>query len=273
MSTLYYGFKIYKKFTDDEMVVYAASASFWMLISALPFLMLLITAVQLVPGLSKEDLVSMLLSATPDIPQFESLIYGLADNVYVEAPATVISLSALASVWTSSSGVFNIDKGLRKIAGTPSQGNYIRRRLASVFYTLIFILLFILTLVFLVLGSAIADILTGHFAFLSDIVDHILGLRTIIAVAVLFITFTFIYAFMSGKRGPIKLHLGGALFASVGWIGVSYAFSIYFTYIRNLSYMYGSLGALILLMFWVFAIICVIFMGAELNYFSGKAQK
>ena len=263
---------MYKKFTEDEMIIYAASASFWMLISALPFLMLLIAAVQLVPGLSKEDLVEMLLSATPDMPQFKSIIYDIADNVFVDAPGTVISLSAAALVWTASSGVFNIDKGLRRLRGVPVNGEYIKRRLGSVFYTLVFIVLVILTLVFLVLGSAIAGFLKPRFFFLSDLIDFIMGLRTVTAIGVLFVTFTFIYTFMSGDRASFGKHVRGALFTSVGWIAVSYAFSIYFTYIRNLSYMYGSLGALILLMFWIFAIICIVFLGAEINYLITAAK-
>ncbi len=268
MKLIVFGYRLYKKFINDEMVVYAASASFWMLISALPFLMLLLSAVQLVPGLSKDYAETMLMSVTPDMPQFKALISSLMDNVFVEAPATVISLSAAASVWTSSSGVFNIDKGLRKIAGAPLNGGYVKRRLASVFYTIIFIILFVLTLLFLVLGSAISDLILSRFVFLSEIINHILGLRTIIAACVLFVTFMFIYAFMSGKRESIFKHYKGALLAAGGWIVVSYAFSIYFTYIRNISYMYGSIGALILLMFWIFAMICVIFLGAELNCMS-----
>lgn len=268
MKIIALGFKLYKKFIDDEMVVYAASASFWMLISALPFLMLLLSAVQLVPGLSKDYAETMLMSVTPDMPQFKAIISSIVDNVFVEAPATVISLSAAASVWTSSSGVFNIDKGLRKISGAPLNKGYIKRRLASVFYTVIFIALFILTLLFLVLGSAIAELILSRFVFLSEIVNHILGLRTIIAAFLLFVTFMFIYAFMSGKKESIFRHYKGALFAAGGWIAVSYCFSVYFTYIRNISYMYGSIGALILLMFWIFAMICVIFLGAELNYLS-----
>ena len=59
--------------------------------------------------------------------------------------------------------------------------------------------------------------------------------------------------------------LPGAAFSSAAWILTSFAFSIYFTYFKNISYMYGSLGAIILLMFWLFAIICIILAGAEIN--------
>ena len=49
------GKRIYNKFSEDEMTVYAAQVSFFVILSAVPFLMLLLTAVQMIPGISKAD--------------------------------------------------------------------------------------------------------------------------------------------------------------------------------------------------------------------------
>ena len=42
--------QIYDKFTEDEMTVYAAQVSFFIILSVVPFIMLLLTAIQMIPS-------------------------------------------------------------------------------------------------------------------------------------------------------------------------------------------------------------------------------
>ena len=50
---------IFDKYKKDEVTVYAAQASFFIVIAFFPFIMLLLTVIQLVPGVQKSDLLSM----------------------------------------------------------------------------------------------------------------------------------------------------------------------------------------------------------------------
>ncbi len=52
----------------------------------------------------------------------------------------------------------------------------------------------------------------------------------------------------------------------VGWALFSTAFSIYFRYFKNFTVTYGSLAAVILMMLWLYFCICILFMGAEINW-------
>ena len=58
--------QIYDKFSSDEMTVYAAQASFFIIIAAFPFIMLMITVVQVVPNLTRAELLDILLSLVPE---------------------------------------------------------------------------------------------------------------------------------------------------------------------------------------------------------------
>ena len=48
--------RIYNDFIKDEVTVYAAQASFFIVLSAAPFIMILLTLIQLIPAVSPEDL-------------------------------------------------------------------------------------------------------------------------------------------------------------------------------------------------------------------------
>lgn len=267
MKKIYLIYKLIRKFMDDNMPVYAASASFWILISSVPFLMLIITAIQFIPGLEKETVQMMLIEAAPNMPQFRTLITSVTDNLYINSPGAMISVSALLTIWSASTGVYGIEKGIRNIYGTNKSSSYIKMRLGAMVFTFLFIVALLLTLLLMVLGSSIQKLANIYLPFIAHIVSYILNFKLLITICILFISFMLIYRFMPGKADYVDHQYPGALFVSLGWVIFSFLFSIYFTYFKNISYMYGSLGALVLLMFWIFAIICMVFFGAEINAF------
>ena len=258
---------LFRKFSQDEMPVFAASATFWILISVVPFMMVIMTAVQLVPGLDKHSVEALVFSAAPDMPQIRDLIRSVLDNLYVAAPSTVISLTAVMALWSASAGVYAIENGMMKIYGTSESASYPKKRLRALWFTFLFLLLLILTLVLLVFGSFLQTLITRYFPVFAPIGALILRLRFLLVPAILFLSFLFVYTVMPGLSRNARQHIPGAVFATAGWIIFSYLFSLYFTYIRNISYMYGSLGAIVLIMFWLFIVFCLLFFGAEINYF------
>ena len=241
---------IVKRSSRDEITSYAGSVSFWLIISAVPFLMLIISLISHIPGLGREDVTDVIYSALPDMVLLHELVDSVLNNIYVSNTVTLISLSAVLTLWSASSGVYRLERAIRKINSTPHRKNYVRSRIEALFYTLLFMIAIILSLLLLVFGSAIL---------------MFLDLKTIITAALLFLFIVFIYMFIPGVQDERRPVLPGAFLATLAWTLASYAFSIYFTYFKNISYMYGSLGALILLMFWLFAIICIILAGAEVN--------
>ena len=256
---------IAKRFSRDDMTNHASSVSFWLLISAIPFLMLIITVISLVPGLDRESVTQIIYSALPDMQLLHELVDSVLSNIYVDNSGTLISLSAILTLWSASSGVYRLETAIKKACGSSHHMGYLRRRAASLVYTIFFILALVLSLALVVLGSALGSMLIAHFPLLDGPVGFLMDFNTLISGAFIFIFMTAIYRFMpSGLEDELPV-LPGSLFASVSWTLASYGFSFYFTYLKNISYMYGSLGALTLLMFWLFLIICIILLGAEIN--------
>ena len=230
--------KIIQKFLKDEMPVFAASATFWMIISVVPFLMVIMTAIQFIPGLDKGTVESTLISAAPDMPQFRYLILSVTDNLYITAPSAVLSITAAMALWSASAGVYAIENGIMKIYGNLNQSSYPRKRLRAVWFTFLFLLLFLLSLILLILGDAIQRLIEEYLPMIARITSHILGFRALIAFAFLFSGFMLVYRVMPGRTTTVRRHYPGALFAAGGWLVLSYLFSIYFTYFRNITYMY-----------------------------------
>ena len=270
LTCLLYGQRIIKKYISDEITVYAAQASFFIIMAAFPFTMLLLSIIQVIPSISQTDLLELL---GPIIPhQFSQILFSLVNSLYTESPIALLSLSALAALWSASKGMLGIAKGLNRIQGDQPHRGYLITRIICSGYTIVFILVCILSLVLLVFGDTLSRFILRVFPFLASITQYIINVRTLLSLGTLIFCFTGLYTFVPNRDLCWREQIPGALFSTLCWIGISFGFSIYFRYFNQFSYTYGSLTAVVLLMLWLYCCICTLFLGAEINYFYAAIQ-
>ena len=257
--------KIAEKFIRDEMTVYAAQASFFIVMAAFPFIMMLMTVVQLIPNLSARDVESTILALIPDVRQVAPLVQNIIIDLYTKSPATVLSVTIVVALWSASKGMQGVERGLNRAYECPIQRNYLVSRLVNMGYTLLFLLACILSLLFLVFGDSIQSFLDNTFPIAADVAKNILSTRSFLAIVLLVACFTGLYTYLPHRHLLARRQLPGALFSTFGWMLFSYGFSMYFNFFSRFSYMYGSLTAIILLMLWIYFCICILFLGAEIN--------
>ena len=257
--------KIAEKFIRDEMTVYAAQASFFIVMAAFPFIMRLMTVVQLIPNLSARDVESTILALIPDVRQVAPLVQNIIIDLYTKSPATVLSVTIVVALWSASKGMQGVERGLNRAYECPIQRNYLVSRLVNMGYTLLFLLTCILSLLFLVFGDSIQSFLDNTFPIAADVAKNILSTRSFLAIVLLVACFTGLYTYLPHRHLLARRQLPGALFSTFGWMLFSYGFSMYFNFFSRFSYMYGSLTAIILLMLWIYFCICILFLGAEIN--------
>ncbi len=263
-----YAKEIFDKYKKDEVTVYAAQSSFFIIISFFPFIMLLLTLIQLIPAIQKSDVMELMVTIMPDM--LDALVVGIIDDLYTKSPATIISISAIAALWSASRGMLGIAQGLNRVYESPGKRGYLIRRLISSGYTLLFIIACVGSLLLLVLGSAIYSFIVKWFPKLTDFAGLVYSLRSFATLFLLIVVFSGLYKWLPLKHHTLKSQMPGALFATLGWIVFSALFSIYFDNFSNYSYMYGSLTAVVVLMLWLYICICILFIGAEINYFLDK---
>jgi membrane protein len=91
-------YRIYKKFSRDEIAVYAAQASFFIVIAAFPFIMLLLTLLLFIPSVNQSDLLAFLIRITPEM--VHSILVSIVSDLYIKSPGTVVSLTAVTALWS-----------------------------------------------------------------------------------------------------------------------------------------------------------------------------
>ena len=247
---------IFDKYKKDEVTVYAAQASFFIVTAFFPFIMLLLTLIQFLPNVGKSDLLAVMVKIMPQM--LHALIVNIVEDLYIKSPGTILSVTALTALWSASKGMLGIERGLNRIYGDFKRRNYLLQRLLCSFYTL------------LIFGKNIEHLLLRFLPILAPTARIVISLRFLFAMAIFLLTFVGLYTIVPSRKQKPRQQLPGAVFTAVLWLAFSYAFSIYFSHFSNFSYMYGSLTAIVLLMLWLYICICILFIGAELNNFLNR---
>lgn len=265
---LLFAFQLKEKYTDDEVSVYAAQTSFFIVLSAIPFIMVLLTAIQMIPSISKADLLSLLVSLMPQM--LKAAVVRVVDDLFTKSPGKILSITALAALWSASKGMLSMCKGLNRIYGCQEKRGYLISRIICTVYTFIFMVACVMSLILLVFGTSLQNLIERKIPFLGAVTTYLISFRALLALTILTVIFMGFYTFIPARKQKARFQLPGAVFSTLCWIGFSFVFSIYFNNFSNYSYMYGSLTAIVLLMLWIYFCICILFFGAEINFFYEK---
>lgn len=245
-----------------QIPLHSARTGFFIVLSLFPSLMLLLGLLRYT-GYGVEALMYFLEGLLPHslLPVAESLISAS----YRHSSKTLVSLSALAALWSASKGTYGLLSGLLAVYGAKNPPPYWRMRTVSVAYTLVFLLALILTLALHVFGSAVLDFLWMTTLPPVLVVMNFIDLRFLLLLMLQTALFTILYALLPGHRNRLRYSIPGAFLSSLGWAVFSGLFSVYVEHFAGYTNIFGSVYALALGMLWLYFCISILFYGAAFN--------
>lgn len=245
----------------DRVLVYSAQASYFVIVSIIPFICLLISTFSFfIPA----DIYQIF--DAYDMPvEIEGFVSVIIDQLFATQKVSLLSISAIVALWTASRGADAIRVGLERVYHEKPSKGFFKQQLKSLISTILLIAVLLLNVVFSIFGAVVAEMLQIQWLF-----DIIMYLSTPILFVTMCVAFTILYAFFGriGKakwRERIEQHLPGAVFTTVGWQLFSYGFALYIHYFPSASAIYGSLTAVCMLMLWVYVSVIILLLGAEIN--------
>lgn len=247
---------------EDRVSAYAAQASFFLILSAFPFLILILTCIRFLP-VTDADLIQALQYLLP--ADIQEQVVSIVQEFISRSNNTILSVSVVFTIWSAAKGIMTISDGLNSVYRTNESRNYFILRGLAMLHTLVVLLAMILLLVLFVFGNSLYNLIMRKVDFLNDIATLVISLRVIVGFALLFIMFVAMYRELANHKITIKMAAPGALFSAVSWIAVSFGFSIYINYFGNYSKVYGSLTGLAIAMIWIYMMMNLLFWGGEIN--------
>lgn len=251
---------------NDHTNAYAAMSAFFFILSIIPIILLLLTLIQYTP-VTKIDIMSVVVKVVPET--VAPTILSIINQVYNKSTA-VIPVTIIAAMWSAGRGVLAISSGLNWIYKSPETRNYIFLRIRATFYTVLFIVVIVLTLVVLGFGNSISLFVEQHIPFASQFTQIVIQIRTIVAFLALILFSMSIYCFLPNRKAKMRSQIPGALFNSVGWLLTSFFVSKYMEIFKGFEDMYGSLTTIILIMLWLYFSMYILLLGGKVNEYFRK---
>lgn len=250
--------------TKDNVGLYAAQSTFFTILSAVPFLMLVIFCLKYFIKVDVTALTAPIHRAFPDL--VASYITRIISEIFYRSDSSsFLSVTALTAMWSASRGTVSVYSGLNTMVGYTKTDNWFAARIVAFFYTIIFILIIVATIVILVFGNSLLQLVGNEFLPVSYAASIVFKLKYPIFFILFILGFAAIYTFLPQRRMKYRKQLVGAAAAAFGWIGFSYFFSLYVMHFSRYSVIYGSLAAIMLLMLWVYFCVYMLLIGAEIN--------
>lgn len=247
---------------------YASSAAFFMFLSLIPLLLLVCAIIPYTP-ITEANLMEMLAEILPET--LVPISVSTVSELYDKSPA-IISVTIIVTMWSAGKGMLAIIRGLNTIHGVQASGNYIFQRIKASLYTIVLVVLILISLAIGVFGQVIGEGLLRHFPKLTQVWALISNLRLLVILGILICFFIALFTFTPSIKLYWKTQIVGAVFVSVGWSVFSYAFSIYVNHYTGSS-IYGNMTTVALIMMWLYFCFYILFMGALLSEFLSPATE
>lgn len=249
-----------KQMSKQNISAFSANAAFFIFLSLIPMLIMICTIIPYTP-LTEEYLLEVITDLTPNA--FNPLLVSLVSQVY-DKSAGILSVAAVATVWSAGKGVLALIRGLNAVNGVVEERNYFLLRTVASFYTIVVMVMLIVSLIISVFGNVIVELIMRHVPHISLLFDGMLNLRFLFVWAIQTLLLTLMYAYMPSKKRKFFYQVPGAAFSAILWNAFSWIFSAYVDAYDGAN-AYGTLSIIILIMLWLYFGIYIVMIGAYLN--------
>lgn len=247
---------------EDDVATAVAALAYYFFLSLFPLLIFVLALASVLPieGLEAWILSNAARSLPPDA-------YGILERgiaaLLAEPRGGLLSLAVLLALWTSSAAFAATMNALNRAYRVEDARSWWRARLYAVGLTLMLSLLMILAFVLTIFGTQLQWWVT---AALGPTVGTVALVTrwTVTILAVLLVVAAIYYAAPAVEKDWQWIRPGSVLFV-LGFSAASAGFSFYVDRFGAYDRTYGSLGAVIVLLFWLYLLGFFLLLGGELN--------
>ncbi|MGI9034471.1 MAG: YihY/virulence factor BrkB family protein [Pyrinomonadaceae bacterium] len=272
--------RIYEKAFDEDVFSSSAQVAFYFLFALFPLLLFLINIFGLVLGKSNDmrlELFGYLRQVMP-ASAFD-LVSKTLDEVVKGSSGGKLTLGILITLYSASAGIDSLRIALNAVYKLKEEREWWKRKLMSLVLTLAFGVLIFVALGIIFYGSQFVNLILGRLGLPISSPILLKLLAFVIALGVLMLTFAMLYYYVPNHKEPRWQWITpGSIVTIALWYLLSKGFGLYLHYFDSYAKTYGSLGAMIILMLWLYLTALVILIGGTMNavldeFSRGKYKK
>ena len=251
---------------EGDIVTRSNSIAFNFFLSLFPLIIFLFTLLPMLPFTA--DYLSLFKQSTAGfIPaQAHEYLFSILDGVVSTQRSGLLSVGFIFALVFSSSGMVTLMYGFHKSYGKVfKKRSYIRNRVLAIGLTMLVAALFMTSMFLIIFGSPLLHLAIDKLKMDSYTAIVLNVTKWSIVVTVIYTGITLIYRYGSAMKKRITWINTGAILATSLSILSSLAFSFFINSFGRYNEIYGSIGALIVLLLWIQINVFIILIGFEFN--------
>lgn len=208
------------------------------------------------------------------------LIENFAQAISTSSNGGLFSISFLLAIWASSGALSAAMTALDQIHQIPPAKvrPFWKARIVALGLTLGAIVLLLLALGLVFISDVVVRNVAERGASFSGSFEvgllHVWQLLTLpLVLGIMSVTVAFIYRFGPSQWNPGQPIMPGAVLAAIAWAILSNLFRLYVSHFGNYNKVYGAVGAVIVLLLWLYMSSLVLLLGDQLNVTVGEAMR
>ena len=246
----------------DEISLLSANLSYYFILSLFP---MLIVALALTPyfKIDQQFLLEKIQSYVPgDLGDY---LFDMISEVLNNKNNTIITVGIVFTLWSASSGIYGIIIAFNNAFRVRDGRIWIVTKLISVILTALFLVGMFVALVLIVFGKQLTYILFHKFNLDEGYYNLWSVLNSSLPVLFIFLIFVFLYTMGPNLKLKAISIIPGAVFATISWIIVSKLFGYYIDHFSSYIKTYGTIGAFMAFVLWLYITGYILIIGAEIN--------
>lgn len=253
-----------RRYSWHHMPSLAAGLAFYFLLAFFPFLLFLVAVMTLVPGV--EGLMDWLFktAATFVPPEAWSLVENVIRGVLGTKRSGLVSLGVVLALWSASSGFTSVMECLNVAFGVTGRRAWWKARLEALGLTIALSLFVIVAFVLTLFAGPLAKLVAGYLGPAGAVATVVLNWSLSLALMTL-VTATVYYVCPDVDDQAWQWLSPGTVLFVAGFGAASLGFSMWVSRFASYDKTYGSLGAPIILLFWLYLLATFLLLGGELN--------
>ena len=270
--TLYYFLKLYAKgIVKGALTSRASAIAFSFFTAIFPFLLFIIILIPYIPVDGFELEFNELLESILPPQTSEFFFKNIFQNIYTDGNAGLISSVFFLALFLMANGISALFSGFESSYHQQLTRSVVKQYLYSLGVALILVFLLVLTVAVLiyfelyVIKRVLYIMDKRGYETMDQGIFMVAVAKYVFLVAMVYLATATLYYFGTKEGKASRFFSAGALLTTILIIVFSYLFGIYVTYFSTYNELYGSIGALLILLFYIWLNSNILLLGFEFN--------
>lgn len=256
--------KLYAEIWEDNLFNGAAALAYYMTLSLFPATIFLLTLLPYLPipdlNVQVMDLVRQAMPA-----QAADMFSGVVNQVTTQRQGGLLTFGIVFTLWSSSTGISAVLNQLNTTYDVKEGRPFWKVRGIALLLLLAFVVLIVGAFGLIVAGQMIQEHLAQWFGRSGVMLQFFSVIRWLVIALFLLLGFALTYYFGPNVEQKFRFITPGSVIGLILLVLASLTFNYYITNFSDYNATYGSIGAVIVLMLWLYIAGFVILLGSEIN--------